>query len=236
MTNPTVEALLVLQERDVRVAALTAELNQLPDQISAVEEEVARRVAKFDELKTRTRQIEADRKKLDLDVQSKQTAISRYKSQQQQTRKNEEFAALNHEIEHAEKEISELEDKELELMEAYDKGLAAVAEAQKELLAFQEKSKQKKAELEKRTAGVTADLVGAEEKQKAAEQAIPEEELSRYRRILKSKKDVAIVPLRHGACGGCHMKVTPQTVLSAKAADHLVSCDNCGRLLYWADE
>lgn len=236
MTNPTVEALLVLQERDTLVTKLSAELDAFPDQIAAVEDEVASRTAKFEALKTKTRQIEADRKKLDLDVQSKQTAIARYKSQQQQTRKNEEFSALNHEIEHAEKEISTLEDSELELMEAYDKGLAEVAVAQKDLQAFQEKAKVKKADLEKRTAVVTADLVGAEEKQKAAEAAVPEDDLARYRRILKSKKDVAIVPLQHGSCGGCHMKVTPQTILSAKGGGELVSCGNCGRLVFWVDE
>jgi hypothetical protein len=236
MTNPTVEALLVLQERDARVAALTAELGSLPRQIAAVDGEVAARKAKFDELKNRTRQIESDRKKIDLDVQSKQVAISRYKTQQQQTRKNEEFAALNHEIEHAEKEITALEDSELELMEAYDKGLAAVAEAQKELLEFTEKAKHKKADLEKRTAAFSAELMAAEEKQAAAQQAVPEEVLPRYRRILKSKKDVAIVPIRHGACGGCHMKLPPQTILTARAAEHLVSCDNCGRLVYWSEE
>jgi predicted nucleic acid-binding Zn-ribbon protein len=236
MMNPTVEALLVLQERDTRVALLTAELDELPGQIAAVERDVAARAAKFDELKNRTRQIEADRKKLDLDVQTKQAAIARYKSQQQQTRKNEEFSALNHEIEHAEKEISALEDSELELMEAYDKGLAAVAEAQKELLVFQDKAKQKKAELEKRTATLAADLIAAEEKQAATEKTVPEDALARYRRILKSKRDVAIVPVRHEACGGCHMKVTSQTILAARAGENLVSCDNCGRLVYWAEE
>jgi predicted nucleic acid-binding Zn-ribbon protein len=236
MMNPTVEALLVLQERDAKVSALIAELDALPDQIAGVDREVAARTAKFDELKSRTRQIEADRKKLDLDVQSKQGAIARYKSQQQQTRKNEEFAALNHEIEHAEKEISALEDSELELMEAYDKGLAAVAEAQKELLAFADKAKQKKADLEKRIAALSAELIGAQEKQAAAEKTVPEEGLTRYRRILKSKRDVAIVPVRHGACGGCHMKVTSQTVLAAKSGENLVSCENCGRLVYWAEE
>src|SRR5476651_1148686 len=236
MINPTVEALLVLQERDVRVAALTAELESLPKQIAAVADDLEARTSKFDEFKNQTRQIEADRKKIDLDVQSKQVAISRYKSQQQQTRKNEEFAALNHEIEHAEKEISALEDSELELMEAYDKGLAAVAAAQKELSVFQEKAKHKKADLEKRAATVSAELIAAEEKQAAAEQAVPEDVLPRYRRILKSKKDVAIVPIRSGACGGCHMKLTPQTVISARAAEQLVSCENCGRLVYWSEE
>ena len=65
---------------------------------------------------------------------------------------------------------------------------------------------------------------------------MPEDALIRYRRILKSKKDVAIVPIRHGACGGCHMKVTSQTALTAKGGEHLVSCDNCGRLVYWSGE
>jgi uncharacterized protein len=235
MTNPTVEALLILQERDSRVTHLTAELGHLPRQIAQVEADLASRSATFDELKTRTRQIEADRKKLDLDVQAKQGAIARYKSQQQQTRKNEEFAALNHEIEHAEKEISALEDSELELMEAYDKGLAQVAEAQKQLAVFQEKAKQKKADLEKRAATVAADLTGAKEKQSEAEKTVPEDALSRYRRILKSKKDVAIVPLQHGSCGGCHMKVTSQTAHTAKGGEQLVACENCGRLVYWLD-
>ena len=234
--NATVEALLVLQERDSRVTTLTTELGHLPRQIADVEEQAAARTAKFDELKTRTRQVEADRKKLDLDVQAKQGAIARYKSQQQQTRKNEEFAALNHEIEHAEKEISALEDSELELMEAYDKGLAQVAEAQKELAVFQDKAKQKKADLEKRAAAVAAELTAAKEKQAEAEKAVPEEALPRYRRILKSKKDVAIVPIQHGACGGCHMKLTTQTVHSAKGSEQLVACENCGRLVYWLDE
>ena len=59
--NPTVEALLALQERDARVAALTAELESLPKQIAAVADDLEARTKKFDELKSRTRQIEADR-------------------------------------------------------------------------------------------------------------------------------------------------------------------------------
>jgi len=235
MMNPTVEALLILQERDVRVSTLTTELEASPRQMAAVDQELAARTAKFDELKNQTRLIEAERKKIDLDVQSKQGAIARYRSQQQTTRKNEEFSALNHEIEHTEKEISALEDSELELMEAYDKGLASVAVAQKELLAFQEKAKQKKGDLEKRTTAVAAELTGAKEKQAAAEATVPEDVLGRYRRILKSKKDVAIVPINGGACGGCHMKLTSQTVLTARAAEALTSCENCGRLVYWLE-
>ncbi len=207
----------------------------MPDKIDAVEAEVSAKTAKFDALKAKTRQIEADRKKIDLEVQAKQATIARYKQQQQQTRKNEEFSALNHEIDHTEKEISALEDQELELMEAYDKGLVDVAEAQRELGVFTEKAKQKRAELEKRIGVVSAELTAAKEKQVEAEARVDEADLARYRRILKSKKDVAIVPIHSGACGGCHMKLTSQTVLSAKGGEALTSCENCGRLVYWLE-
>ena len=235
MMNPTVEALLVLQERDARVAALTAELENLPRQLALISQELETRKEQFEELRNRTRQIEAERKKLDLDVQAKEGAIARYKTQQQTTRKNEEFSALNHEIEHAQKEISALEDAELELMEAYDKGLATVAEGQKELLQAQEKAKHKTGELQKREAHVASELGGARTQQGEAEKAVPEDDLARYRRILKSKKDVAIVPIQGGACGGCHMKLTFQTVLTAKGAEALTACENCGRLVYWTE-
>jgi predicted nucleic acid-binding Zn-ribbon protein len=230
--NPTVEALLVLQARDVRVAELTDEVEDIPRQIAAVERELAARTAKFGELKNNTRLIESERKKIDLEVKSKEAAIARYKAQQLTTRKNEEFAALNHEIEHTHAEISKLEDSELELMESYEKGLLDVAAGEKELAQFEAKAKQKKADLEKRGAALEAELKTTLEQQAAAEKDVPEESLTRYRRILKSKGDVAIVPIHSGACGGCHMKLTTQTVVRARGSEGLTACENCGRLVY----
>ncbi len=230
--NPTIEALLVLQARDVRVAELTDAQEEVPQQIAAVERDLAARSAKFAELKNKTRLIETERKKIDLEVKTKEAAIARYKAQQLATRKNEEFAALIHEIEHAQAEISTLEDSELALMEAYDQGLAEVAAGEKELKAAEAKAAQKKADLQKRGEAVAAELKTTLAQQEAAEQAVPEEVRGRYRRILKSKGDVAVVPVDHGSCGGCHMKLTTQTANSARREDMLTACENCGRLLY----
>jgi predicted nucleic acid-binding Zn-ribbon protein len=230
--NPTIEALLILQARDVRVAELTDELEDNPRQIGAVERDLAARTAQFGELKNKTRLVEAERKKLDLEVKTKEAAIARYKAQQLATRKNEEFAALIHEIEHAQAEISKLEDSELELMDSYEKGLADVAAGEKELAIIEGKAKQKKADLQKRGEVVAADLKATKEKQAEAEKAVPEDVLSRYRRLLKSKGDVAVVPVNAGSCGGCHMKLTTQTVVSARKEESLASCENCGRIVY----
>jgi predicted nucleic acid-binding Zn-ribbon protein len=230
--NPTIEALLILQARDVRVAELTDEQENIPRQVAAVERDLAAKTAQFGELKNKTRLIESERKKIDLEVKSKEAAIVRYKAQQLATRKNEEFAALIHEIEHTQAEISTLEDSELEFMEAYDKGLVEVAAGEKELAQAEAKTKDKKAALQKRAEVTAAELKTTLAQQAEAEKAVPEEVLTRYRRILQSKGDVALVPVDHGSCGGCHMKLTTQTVNNARREDALAACENCGRLVY----
>ncbi len=61
---------------------------------------------------------------------------------------------------------------------------------------------------------------------------IDEDLLGRFERLFKSKGDAVVVPLEHEVCTGCHMKVTTQTAHRAKAGKEIVSCDNCGRILY----
>jgi predicted nucleic acid-binding Zn-ribbon protein len=63
------------------------------------------------------KQIESDRKQRELEVEGKKQQIGRYSLQQFQTKKNEEYRALAHEIELCNAEIVKLEDAQLELME-----------------------------------------------------------------------------------------------------------------------
>ena len=46
----------------------------------------------------------------------------------------------------------------------------------------------------------------------------------------------AVVPIRGGKCGGCHLKVSSDAdsaSRSQKANAELVTCDQCGRIIYW---
>jgi len=165
-------------------------------------------------------------------VGTRTESISRFKTQQYQTRKNDEFQALGHEIERYENEIRKIEDDELELMVEADKVKIDLAEeeqkagAVKESIARQttdldEKSKALQSRLEELTRE-SADLAGK----------IDEDLLGRFERLFKSKGDAAVVAIEHGVCTGCHMKVTSATAASARAGKEIVNCENCGRILY----
>jgi len=61
---------------------------------------------------------------------------------------------------------------------------------------------------------------------------IDEDLLALFERLFKSKGDAAVVAIEHGVCTGCHMKVTTATAAQVKVGKEIVSCENCGRILY----
>jgi len=125
-----IEKLLILQDRDRKISRLRSELANIGPERQALAAKTASSQAALDAAKQRIKQIESDRKKLELDAESKKQAIERYSLQQFQTKKNEEYRALAHEIEMAREAIVKLEDQQLELMEqaeATQKRLSAAA-------------------------------------------------------------------------------------------------------------
>jgi len=184
-------------------------------------------------LKQRARQVEMDRKKLELDVGTRTETISRLKTQQYQTRKNEEFRAIGHEIERYENEIRKIEDEELELMVLADKVKAELAEEEQKAAAVKDSTTRQTADLDEKSQALDGQLQGLTKERSALAGQIDEDLLALFERLFESKGDAAVVAVEHGVCTGCHMKVTIATAARVKAAKEIVSCENCGRILYF---
>jgi predicted nucleic acid-binding Zn-ribbon protein len=63
--------------------------------------------------------------------------------------------------------------------------------------------------------------------------AVDESVLNRYERLFKSKGENVVVGVHHGVCGGCHMKLPAQVLVTCQAQREIVACSNCGRILYY---
>jgi predicted nucleic acid-binding Zn-ribbon protein len=227
-----IEKLLALQDRDQRLRAFQTELSHLPDERKSREKQIADSAARLEQSKTRVKQIEVDKRNLEGEAQAKRDAIARYKQQQLQTRKNEEYTALAHEIEAAEKAISAIEDRELELMDEAETLMPAVAEAEKIHEAEKTKIEQVLASLNGKKANLEARIAELKNDRARFTEGIDEDVLERYDRLFKTKHGSAVVPLEHDVCMGCHMKVTSQTTIQVKAQKDVVHCPQCGRMLY----
>lgn len=230
--SPQIESLLVLQERDTRLFTLLKEINNLPKETAALDLRLQNAQETFDQKKKHSMSLESDRKKIELEAQSKQQQIGRYRQQQLDTRKNEEFQALGNEIKHAEEAIQSLEDQQLVLMEKLDAALKQLALDAEVLKKASSENQSGKATLAQKKISLEKSLSEIKALKQEAESKVEPMTLGKYQRIIANKKENALVPLRNGTCGGCHMKVTAQTLIAVKADKDLVSCDNCGRLVY----
>ncbi len=77
------------------------------------------------------------------------------------------------------------------------------------------------------------ELAGLEANREQLAQVVDEAGRSRYDRLLKTKGTNVVVGVTHGVCGGCHMKLPTQVIVSCKAEEDIVTCINCGRILYY---
>jgi predicted nucleic acid-binding Zn-ribbon protein len=231
----TLEKLLLLQERDQKLQAFLHEINGVPGEKASLQRELDSAQRTLENDKARATQIEVERKRLEVEADGKRTQIAKYRTQQFETRKNEEYAALKHEIERAESDINTIEDRELELMQEFEdlKPVIASADAKYSAEKSRVASLMKTADDKVGVLQGRADEVRVERDAIAAEVKAGDEDLFElYEKLFRSKMGRAVVPLEGNHCSGCHMTVTPATLRDARVGASVVSCEQCGRIIY----
>jgi uncharacterized protein len=228
-----IEKLLVLQDRDRKIYRVQEELAHISPEREGFRAKAAATQTQLETAKNRVRQIESERKRLEIEVESQKAQIAKYANQQLETRKNEEYRALAQEIEHCKAEITKIEDREIELMERAEA-------AQKEVLrALANASDAKKAvesqvaQLDQREENLRKELAEFQTGRAEMASAVEAAARARYERLLKSKGGNVVVGITHGVCGGCHMKLPAQILVNCKSQKEIISCGNCGRILYY---
>ena len=229
---PEIEQLLVIQDRDQKIKAYQIELNSVPLERQRIETTLKNRVDVFERTKLRAKEIEVHRKNLELDANSRRETIAKYKTQQSQTRKNEEFQTLGQSIARLEQEIEQIEDQEIVLMEQGELVSREIQQTEAELKSSRDQVQQQLTGLSKKQEALEQRLRETAAEREALAAAIDVDLLSRYQRLFTSKNGTAIVPVEHEVCMGCHMKNTTTTVHKAKLAREIVYCEQCGRILY----
>lgn len=231
---PVVEQLLIIQDRDKKIRALRQELKFAPQQRKELEDKLATTTKQFEAAKLRGKEIEVERKRLEVEAQAKRDQIAKLQTQKFQTRKNEEFAAFNHEIARFESDVRTLEDRELELMEEAEKAKAIVAEADTQAKAVKARVERQIGDLETKVKAVEEQLTSLDAERLKLAEGIDEDLFDTYERLFKNKGE-AVVALEHEVCTGCHMKVIPQTVANVRARKEVTHCEQCARILYMAE-
>jgi uncharacterized protein len=229
---PEIENLLKLQDADKEIRRLQDEVAELPKRVAAIEQKLAGTKAQLDKAHTAVKADEASRRKYDANITELRGKISKYRDQSLDVKTNEQYKALLHEIQFAEKEIAANEDKILELMVNADTRDKEVKAAQAELKEETAEIEKEKEQARLRTAEDEKLLSEWRAKRDQLRSGVREDLLRHYERVSKFR-GTGISEVRDHKCIACQVMLRPQTYNDVRSGKETVVCDSCQRILYF---
>jgi hypothetical protein len=234
---PDIENLLKLQDTDKEIRRLQDEVAEFPKRVAVIEQKLAGTKAQLEKAQTAVKADEANRRKFDTAISDLRGKISKYRDQSLDVKTNDQYKALLHEIQFAEKEIAANEDKILELMVNADARDKEVKAAQAELKAETAEIEAEKEQARRTTAADEKLLSEWRAKRDQVRTGINEDLLRHFERVSKFRGS-GISEVRDQKCMACRVMLRPQTYNEIRSGTQVIVCDSCQRILYFnaADE
>lgn len=230
--SPDLQNLIELDRITQEISRLTDEIAQLPKLVAAIESKLATARGEVEAASTAIKGQEADKRKHESDIQDWQQKISKFRDQSLAVKTNEQYKALMHEIEFAEKMISESEEKILVGMEGAEGYQKALKTAEAELKLETAEIEKEKEHARTVTAEDQAKLKDLRQRQAELKAKIEPSTLAHFERVAAKRKG-AIAEAVEEKCSACNVRMRPQRYNELLANTSLVTCESCGRILYY---
>jgi uncharacterized protein len=229
---PELQNLLELQKADKEILRLNDEVAALPKRVAAIEAKLAGTKAVLENAKSAVKADDAAKRKYESTIKDVQQKISKYRDQMLDVKTNEQYRALQQEIDFAQKEIQGAEDKILELMLNADTRDKEVKAAEIELKAETAEIEKEKIEAKERTAEDKQQLAEWNAKRNQMRAGVADDLLRHYDRVLKLRK-TGLSEVRDQKCMACQVMLRPQTYNEVRSGTSVIICDSCQRILYF---
>ena len=227
--------LLQLQQWDLETMRLESELNSWAPQRAELVAKVLQGREQAETLKQAWVQHEVARKGLESQIAQLQTTADKYATQQLQTKKNEEYRAFQSQIAITRKSISQLETMVLEKMDSEDQARKRYQKALKTNEAAEIDCKERIQSLDDLKKSRAREVQERKVKRSKLADLVEPKLRSVYERMFANKRGHVLVGVDGGSCGGCHIKLPQQLILSCRS-DEITNCINCGCMLYYSPE
>jgi uncharacterized protein len=143
-----------------------------------------------------------------------------------------ELSALQQEIAHLQTARAEQEETLLAAMLASESAQAEEAERRKRLEEAERQQQSGQTDARDRLAQLDATLADLRARRERNAAEVPPAMLARYDAIRRSRAGRAVSRVAGTTCEACRVTINTTTLRHARSAADLVTCDNCGRILY----
>jgi predicted nucleic acid-binding Zn-ribbon protein len=233
--NADLKCLIRLQSIDLEIQQLRGKIEKFPALSKSLDEKLRSANAQLTAAQEKAKNNLANRKKFEGEVASLESKISKYREQMLSVKTNEEYRALQKEIEHTQTAINKVEDSILALMLEAESSLQEISQAEAHLKQDQQIVTQERRELEGQHQKDVSALESYVSERKEIEKQVSGELLPRYERVRKFRGGIGISPARDYVCEVCQVRIRPQVFQEIRKNDQIIACDACQRILYYPE-
>lgn len=225
--------IIQLQEMDLRIRYLDDKKKRYPEILASLERRRSENKQELDKSTDALQAAQKSKRDRDKDLEVGIQKVEKLKARTPEIKTNKEYQALLKEIETAEQENKAVEDDILMLMEKIDSAASSIktaeTRAREEDAAITAEQKEQEAAFAK----AEEELKGTLQQRQEAAARIERPLLMQYQKLLETKGGMAVAEARNEACSGCYMSIPPQVFVNVKKNESVISCPNCGRILFY---
>lgn len=214
-----------LQRKDKQVQAQEKKLETMRAGIAAERDEIRKSQVQFDET--------------DVDIKSRSGHVTKLREQLNSVRTNKEYAAILQQINSERADMSRVETKALEMMQGLENRKAALLERQKMEQSEVARLEALKIEAEQTKQQYSARLTALLKRRDDASVNLDKDTITHFERLSERYDGEAMAELVRPnprrdefICGGCNMGVQADRANSLRTKDEIITCKNCGRILF----
>jgi len=235
----TLQALFTLQEIELQIVDIRRQLEHKQRLVKAQSRKLKAAREAIDAERINVRRSQAEFDELDVDIKGRSANINRLREHLNTVRTNKDYAAVLARLNNEKADVSRLESRALGIMQAID--------ARKQELAEHEQGESAEAsrleELEAQLAQARESFAGRlEQLQRQRREALPEIDentITLFDRLSEHYDGEVLAEVEQPdprrdefLCAGCHMSLRAEAANTLKSRDEIVTCKNCGRILF----
>ena len=228
------QQLIALQNLDTTIRKLEKDQEAIPERRAEIEGEFDQRAFEIRALENRRDEAKHTRAKLEIEVVEQKGRAERAERNLMSSKRQDEYTAAIREADSARKQISALETQILEQMEQLDQAQAALSERADEIATLNSDREARLKAFDEESKANAERLVTASKEREEVFANLPKPTSNLYSRIKARIRDgVAVAEARNRSCTACFMSLRPQVMAEIRRGDEIITCDNCGRILFY---
>ena len=236
MSREKLKALEELQQVDLKIRDLSTEAEKHPARLRQIEAERNQARANLDAMRGRIADNERARRQNEQLLQLEKEKVRKWESRLNELKTPREYAALARELDIA-KKTNQTADEEINRLALEHGELKKQVEAAEQALAEKEAVVAREgAEIKTVLEGLQGRMTSLEAERKRLLELCDRSLVNKYERIRKQRGGLAVVAVVGGTCKGCQRNIPPQMANNLITGNEILTCPNCHRFIYAAEE